>query len=129
MKHRPHKIQAMRAFLALLIFIVLPLQFSAAATVKCYGHLVTAQGSPSSHHQKAPTSAAADAGGLAANNVGIDLDCGTCHTNCAAAVTSSSAALLALAGKEQAEHYSERRFLSLHERPDRPQWQPGERRG
>lgn len=119
----------MRAFLALLIFTLLPLQFSAAAAVECCGHLVMIQSPKATHHQQTPTSAAADTDGLVADIAGLDLDCGTCHTNCAAAVMSNSAEMLSPAGSEQVEHFVERRFLPWHERPDRPQWQSRELRG
>jgi hypothetical protein len=128
-KRPPHKILMMRAFLALLIFTLLPLQFSAAAAVECCGHLAITQSTQAKHQQQTPTSSATDTDGLAADIAGLDLDCETCHTNCTAAITANSAAMLSPRGSEQIEHLSERHFLLWHQRPYRPQWQPREIRG
>ena len=119
----------MRAFLALLIFTLLPLQFSAAAVVECRGHLTITQSTQAKHHQQSPTSAEADTDGLAGDMAGLDLDCGTCHTNCAAAVMANTATVPAPESSEQVAHLSERRFLPWYERPYRPQWRPREIRG
>lgn len=112
----------MRAFLVMLMFTLLPLQFSAAMAAECCGHIAVAQESPVQHHQPAHTSAGSGMEELATNGLDFDLDCGTCHANCAAALTATSATKAVPVGIERAEHLVERFLLPWIERPYRPRW-------
>lgn len=112
----------MRLFLVLLMLTLLPLQFSAAAVTECCGHVGVSQGLQAKHHQPTHLSPARGADDLASNGLGFDLDCGTCHGNCAAAVTATAAILADHAGIERVEHIVELFLPPWHERPYRPQW-------
>lgn len=112
----------MRAFLVLLIVTLLSLQFSAAAVADCCGHVAVTQGSRAQHHQPAGMVAGSSDDELSANRLGLDFDCGTCHANCAAAVTSTATPLDDPAGIERVEHLVELILPSWHERPYRPKW-------
>lgn len=112
----------MRAFLVMLMLTLLPLQFSAAAAVvECRDHLAVTQGSLVQHHQPAHLSAASDEE-LTTKGLGFDLDCRTCHVNCAAVVAAAGAAMVDPAGIERAEHVVERLTPPWLEQPYRPRW-------
>lgn len=112
----------MRAFLVMLMFTLLPLQFSAAAAVECCGHVAVTQEAQLQHHQPTFMSAWSCTEDLATDDLGFDLDCGTCHANCAAAVTATTATMVDPAGIELAEHLVERFLPPWPERPYRPRW-------
>jgi hypothetical protein len=88
----------MRIFLILLLFTLLPLQSPAPATVAV------------SNEDGAVSSSS------------FDLDCGTCHANCAAAVLTIAATFADPAGIERVEHLEETRVRPWHARPYRAQW-------
>lgn len=112
----------MRVFLPLLMLALLPLQFSAAAATECCGHVAVAQGSQAQHHQPMHLLPVQGTDDLTANGLGFDLDCGTCHANCAAAVTATAATMADPAGIERVEHLAELILPPWHKRPYRPQW-------
>lgn len=112
----------MRLFLVLLMLTLLPLQFSAAAATECCGHVAVSQGLQDQHHQPTHLSPVQGTDDLAANGLGFDLDCGTCHANCAAAVTATASTMVDPAGIERVEHLVEFILPPWHERPYRPQW-------
>ena len=112
----------MRAFLVLLMITLLPLQFSAAAVVACCGHAATMQGPQATHHQPGQWQAVEGVEDAAAGDSTLDLECGTCHANCAAAVSVTTAPAADPAGMERVEHLVERFLPPWHERPYRPQW-------
>ncbi|MDO9132112.1 hypothetical protein [Hydrogenophaga sp.] len=112
----------MRVFLILLMFALLPLQFSAAAATECCGHVAVAQGFQVQHHQPTHLLPIQGADDLTANELGFDLDCGTCHANCAAAVMETVATMADPAGIELVAHLVELILPPWHERPYRPQW-------
>lgn len=113
----------MRAFLILLILTFLPLQFSTAAVVACCGHVGAKQESQSTHHQPAHYLAVEGVNDAATGGGSFDLDCGICHANCAAAVTSTTATLADPAGIEPIAHLVESILPPWHARPYRPpQW-------
>ncbi|QHE89171.1 hypothetical protein [Hydrogenophaga sp. BPS33] len=112
----------MRAFLVILMLTLLPLQFSAAAEAECCGHVAVAQGSQVQHRQPAHMLAGSGSEELATNGLGFDLDCGTCHTNCAAALTATSATTAVPVGIERVEHLVELILPPWHKRPYRPKW-------
>jgi cytochrome c5 len=116
------KIHLMRAFLVLLMLTLLPLQFSAAAAAACCGHVPATQGPQATHHQSSHGQAVEDVEGVVVGDSGFDLDCGTCHANCAAAVTVSTAFMPTSAVSEKFEHLVEHRLLPWHAQPYRPQW-------
>jgi hypothetical protein len=119
----------MRVFLLLLMLALLPLQFSAAAVTECCGHVAKAQGPQAQHHQPTHLLPAQGTDNLTANALGFDLDCGTCHANCAAAVAVTAATMADSAGIERVEHLVELILPPWHERPYRPQWFAPKRSG
>jgi hypothetical protein len=111
----------MRAFLILLMLTLL-LQFSAAAAAACCGHVPATHGPQATHHQPGDWQAFEDEEGMVVGDSGIDGDCGTCHANCASAVTACTSFMPTSAVSEQFEHLAERRVPTWHEQPYRPQW-------
>jgi hypothetical protein len=115
----------MRAFLVMLMFTLLPLQFSAAGVVACCGHLDTIQALQATHHQPAHGQAAVvrvGAEDVVTGGSSSNVDCGTCHSNCAAAVTMTTATLAEPSGIDPAALLVESLLSSWHEQPYRPQW-------
>ncbi|MBT9465250.1 MAG: hypothetical protein IV113_14570 [Hydrogenophaga sp.] len=110
----------MRAFLILLMLTLLPLQFSAAA--ECCGHVPATQESQATHHQPGQGQAVEGVEDVVVGDSGFDLDCGTCHANCAVAVTATTASMAISAGAEPVEHLAERRLPPWYVQPYRPQW-------
>jgi hypothetical protein len=106
----------MRTLLVLLMLTLLPLQFSAAAVVACCGHVEAAQ---ATHHRTAHGWGADDA---VTDGSSFDLDCGTCHSNCAAALSTTTATQAEPAGIEPAAQLAESLLPPWHARPYRPQW-------
>ncbi|WP_291215923.1 hypothetical protein [Hydrogenophaga sp.] len=109
----------MRAFLVLLMLTLLPLQFSAAAVVACCGHVEAVQGPKATHHR---TDHGVVDGDSVTDSGSFDLDCGTCHSNCAAALTTTTATQAEPVGIEPAAQLAERLLPPWHARPYRPQW-------
>ena len=113
----------MRVFMVMLMLLVLPLQFSAAAAVQCSGRLVVEiNGQQGPHHQPADQSVVRDAADQAASSLGFGLDCGTCHANCAAAVMATAALMVDRVGTELMAHLFKLALPSWQELPYRPQW-------
>ncbi|WP_337179489.1 hypothetical protein [Hydrogenophaga borbori] len=110
----------MRFLLALLMLTLLPLQFSAAATSSCCGHAGASQVLEPQRHQ--PHHVFAAQGGHDVTPEGIDLDCGTCHVNCAAAVTATVETSVDAVGGVLGGYLVEANAPPWHEQPDRPQW-------
>jgi hypothetical protein len=122
LKWLPLKIRPMRAFLILLMLTLLPVQFSAAAAAACCGQVTTTQGPQATHHQPGHGQAAGDVKDGSSGESRFDYDCGTCHANCAAAITEATASMAISGGAEQFEHLAERRLPIWQEQPYRPQW-------
>lgn len=112
----------MRLLLVLLMLTLLPLQFSAAATDHCCGHLTQSQERQAQHHQSLHLPEVLGTSDLAPDTPVFDLDCGTCHANCAAAVTATIETHADPAGIERGEHRAQPNLPPLHEQPYRPQW-------
>lgn len=112
----------MRVFLVLLLLTLMPLQFSAASAETRCGHVPGTQRQQAMHHQAGDGQADKGDEVWVAGDSGFDFDCGTCHANCAAAVTATIASIAISAGTERAEHLAERRSRLWHEQPYRPQW-------
>ena len=106
-------------FLVLLMLTLLPLQFFAAAVVACCGHVEAAQGPQATHHRTAHGVGVDD---TVTDGGSFDLDCGTCHSNCAAALTTTPSTQAEAAGIEPAAQLAESLLLPWHARPYRPQW-------
>lgn len=117
----PAKIGSMRALLVMLLFTMLSLQMSAAATVAHSEHVEATLERQSAHHQHT-TVPAQHVAAWANGGDGLDLDCGTCHTNCAALVTVIDGPMAELAGKFCGEPVATRLLPPWGARPDRPQW-------
>jgi hypothetical protein len=112
----------MRLFLVLLMLTLLPLQFSAAAAADCCGHVALAQQPQTQHHQPTHLSVVQGAEGVASAILDFDLECGTCHANCTAAVMATAETMADPAGVERGEHLAELILPPWHEQPYRPQW-------
>ena len=113
----------MRIFLILLLFTLLSVQSPAAATVACCGNTQAVERLHNKLHQSAHGLAMAvwnEDGAVSGSS--FDLDCGTCHTNCVAAVSTIAATFADPAGIERVEHFEETRMPPWHARPYRPQW-------
>lgn len=109
----------------MLMLTLLPLQLSAAEVGTCCGHVKAMQALQSTYHRPAHgLSAVAQAGVDVAitNGSSFDLDCGTCHANCAAAVFTTTATMADPAGMEPSALFVESLLSSWHEQPYRPQW-------
>lgn len=112
----------MRALLLMLMFTLLPLQFSAAAMAGCCERVATVQAPHGEHHQPAHVAAHEGVSTLAGGAPAFDLDCGTCHANCAAAVTTAVLPEFDRAGTDRLEPPAGHLLPSWPERPYRPQW-------
>ena len=112
----------MRLFLALLMLTLLPLQFSAAADADCCGHGAAFEQSPTNHHQPIHQPVISGADDTGPDVLGFDLDCGTCHANCAAAVMATTETVVDPAGIGRGAHLVELVLPPWHEQPYRPQW-------
>lgn len=112
----------MRLFLVILMLTLLPLQLSAAAAADCYGHLAVSQESPT--HNPQPIHLLVIPGGddLNSDVLGFDLDCATCHANCAATITTTAETTADPAGIERVELLVELVLPPWQEQPYRPQW-------
>lgn len=115
----------MRKWLSILLLIVVPLQFTwAASSVYCLHEVGVAAQHPGHHgHQHVK-----QAGELVQvdnpKSIAIDLDCGNCHTGWSIGLASLSAPelLLSVSGVESSpEHALVSPPLKT---PDRPQWPP-----
>lgn len=112
----------MRVFLVMLMLSMLSLQFSAAAAVDCSGRLVEISGQQGLHPQPADQSVGRGAAQQAASSLGCDLECGTCHANCAATVTATAALLVDRAGTQSIAHLVKLASPVWQALPYRPQW-------
>lgn len=119
----------MRRWLAVLLLVLLPFQFSWAAVASYCGHETGAAASHVGHHdhaghghaaKDADASAKGKTDGSAAGVSG--LDCGHCHGHCAGLVLGIAAyAPPALAHAPSGLHAS-RRAEPMQALPERPQW-------
>lgn len=116
------KIQPMRAFLVMLMFTLLALPFSAAVASGYCEHVATTQYVQGAYSHSAHGESLADAEDLATGANGLDLDCGTCHTNCVDAVMTAVPSLADPAGIERLEPLIESLVPPWQTRPYRPQW-------
>jgi len=117
----------MRAFLVMLMLTLLPLHFSAAAA-ECCDHVGLAPAMAAHHHQPTHLLPGQDTQERSAN-AGFDLDGGTCHAHCAAAVSTAKETTVVAAGIERAEHLVGPILSRWQERPYRPQWSAPTRSG
>jgi cytochrome c5 len=112
----------MRFLLLLLTLTLLPLQFSAAAEVGCCEQVATAQVTHDQHHRPTHVDAADNTGMQVGGSAVFDLDCGTCHANCAVAVTTTALPEFARAGADRIAPSAGHPLPMWPERPYRPQW-------
>lgn len=122
----------MRIFLLLLLLTLLPLQTPAAAAMACYGETQVAGDLHNKRHQAAHGLAVSMATlneGSAVSSSSFELECGTCHSNCAAALFTISASFADPAGIERIEQLEATRVPPWHARPYRPQWRTPIRSG
>lgn len=112
----------MRGLLLLLILTLLPLQFSAAAVAGCCEHVAAVQVTHDQHHPPLHGAATDLSGTKLGGSAAFDLDCGTCHANCAAAVTTTALPDFSRAGADRMEPAAGHPSPTWPERPYRPQW-------
>jgi len=112
----------MRVFLVMLMLTLLPLQFSVAAADICCEHVSAKPEAHVKHHQPSdpPIIDATDA--LVPGDGGFDLDCGTCHANCAAAMLVPAVLMIARADTVRVEQITAHNMPAWHARPYRPKW-------
>ncbi|MBL0943918.1 MAG: hypothetical protein IBJ04_06275 [Hydrogenophaga sp.] len=112
----------MRLLLAILMLTLLPLQISAAAMSSCCGHAEASQVFLPKGHQPHHVFAAQLARDVASEGTGIDVDCGACHVNCAAAVMAMIETHIDTAANVLSAYQAQGNSPPWHEQPDRPQW-------
>lgn len=112
----------MRALLLLLMLTLLPLPFSAAGEIGCCKQGPVVQVQHDRHHQPAHLTTEDGARAQLDGAAAFDLDCGTCHSNCAATVTTAVLPEFDRAGVARLEPSSGQRLPTWPERPYRPQW-------
>lgn len=113
----------MKRLLAIILLVLLPLQFNwAAATGYCLHESgVTAKHSDHhSHDHQAADQHESDAD--VASSAGVHHECATCHLVCAAALTSDLATPVAATEKDRPFDNRVNFSRTLTERPERPQW-------
>jgi hypothetical protein len=109
----------MRRLLTLLLLTLLTLPFSTVALADVVERQEVFQSSDHlSHHSLGSDSLSAQVD----DRSGIDLDCSTCHVNCAAAVLGMSFHVFDREGKELLEFLGRHPLDLWHERPYRPKW-------
>ena len=88
------RIDPMRRWLAIILLVFLPFQFSWAAVAGYCQHETGAAAQHFGHHEHKHQSEGADSADAKALGGGIDGDCAACHASCAAALTGIAAAPL-----------------------------------
>ncbi|MCR5867599.1 hypothetical protein [Aquincola sp. J276] len=130
----------MRRFLAIILFALLPFQFTWAAVAPYCGHETQAAVEHFGHHDhqhpadtgdgivlgensEAGTDATTDAGDVKTRGM-IDLDCGHCHGTCSMILSLPSAPPGALSTLPPIAVLKECGGAHAPTRPERPQWLP-----
>ena len=112
----------MRIFLVLLMLTLLPLPFSAAASVVC-SHHGAAQPSPHAIPHLLTQVQPADAAQVVLTvTSGHDFECGTCHSHGAGVMATRLEVMANLAGAMQVEHRNALMKQHGNEPPYRPNW-------
>lgn len=114
----------MRAFLVMLMLTLLPLQFSVAAADICCEHVAATSEAHVNHHQPGHLSVIDAADALVPGAGSFDLDCGTCHANCSAAMLVPAVLMMARADTVRVEQITAHNMPAWHARPYRPKWSP-----
>lgn len=109
----------MRRLLTLLLLTLLTLPFSTAALADGYGYQGTLQSSDHLFHHPLDSESFSV---QVEDGSGIDVDCSTCHVNCAAAVAGMSLHVFDREGMELLEFSGGHVLDQWHERPYRPKW-------
>jgi hypothetical protein len=112
----------MRALLVMLMLTLLPLQFSVAAAGTCCEHVAATPEAHANHHQPGHPSVIDAADALVPGDVGFDLDCGTCHANCSAAILVPTVPVMARADTVRIERITAHNMPAWPARPYRPKW-------
>jgi hypothetical protein len=121
LNHRP-KIHTMRRLLTLLMLMLLSLPFSAGAVADGVEQPAALEASHAPHHPPHHALALDAIGAEAEAASGVDLDCSTCHANCAAAVSVMAWHGFDRDGMGLLEPSARHPFAIWHERPYRPKW-------
>ena len=104
------------------LLTLLPLQFSVAAAGTCCEHVAATPETHANHHQPGHPSVIDAADALVPGDVGFDLDCGTCHANCAAAMLVPVVPMMARADTVRIERITAHNMPAWPARPYRPKW-------
>jgi len=121
LNHRP-KLRVMFRLLTLLMLMLLSLPFSAGVAANGFGQPVAPQASHAPHHPPHHALAPDVVGAQADATSGIDLDCGTCHANCAAALSATAWHVVDRDDIGLLEPSARVALAVWHERPYRPKW-------
>jgi hypothetical protein len=125
-----------RRFLAIVLLMLLPLQFSWAAVATYCGHETEAAAGHLGHHEhQHPAGADTHAGVATVADVepdagrdkapgAMDLDCGHCHGFCGAMLTLAAAMPGTPGAAPPRATVDEDGALHASTRPERPQWLP-----
>lgn len=119
----------MRGLFLVLMLCVLTMPFFAASDSVCCGHVSMSEETKSQHHQPMHLPQPTGADDQSTADLGLDLDCGVCHANCAAAATTVATVSANPVGMERFEYQGEVRSPHWHERPYRPNWFAPQRSG
>ena len=106
----------------MLMLTLLPLQFSAAASVACCGHASALQSPPTVHPQATPAQLVGTVDDLATASSCFDLNCGFCQSHGMGAIATHRMVTADPAGAVQAEHIPQRVRQASEEPPYRPKW-------
>ena len=112
----------MRVFLVLLMLTLLPLPFSAAASVACIDHALTEQSSHTRHHlptQLQPVDVAQD---VVTTTSRHDVECSTCQGPGLGAIATPHRVQFGPAGAVRVEPRTKFMTQPHHEPPYRPNW-------
>lgn len=112
----------MRRIFLVLMLCVLTMPFFAAADSVCCEHVFMSQEMKPQHHQPMHLPQPTGADDRSTADHGLDLDCGVCHANCAAATTTLASVSANPVGIERFDYQGEARSPHWHERPYRPNW-------
>lgn len=113
----------MKKALAVLLLLLLPVQFSWAAVAGYCQHEVNVSANHPGHHDHDhQTEAPHKSDKEGAASTGVHHDCATCHLGCAAALTSDLKTTRAATAQHHQHDYHVNPTRAHSERPERPQW-------
>lgn len=112
----------MRVFLVLLMLTLLPLPFSAAASVACIDHALTEQSPHTRHHLPAQWQSVDSGPDVVANTSSHGVECSTCQGLGLAAMATPHRVQFSPARAVRIEPRTKFMSQPYHEPPYRPNW-------